>query len=130
MFQIFTITIDITIALMTAIVLCVYIYLFENPKYIPSKKWYISQTEIIPKYKHLEVQMDALILAPKFINWYKNFDPNQVTLRSVTITDIDWFNSIPDLGFVKCSSEAYDYKTGKKILSNIFCYNIPSRVFR
>jgi len=104
--------------------------LYKNRKYVPSKKWFIDtdnngSVEIIPKFAHLEDQMDALILAPKFLNWLNKFDPVQIMLRSVTITDIDWFCA-PNtpynplrLGFVKCSSEAYDFKTGKKIMSNI-----------
>jgi len=101
--------------------------LYKNRKYKPSRKWFIPITanitvEIIPKFAHLEDQMDALILAPKFINWLKKFDQEQIQICSVTITDIDWFSATPNplkLGFVKCSSEAYDYKTGKKIMSNI-----------
>ena len=122
MFQPITITFDMTIAMITSILLCVYLYLFEKHNFTTPKKWYIHCIEIIPKYKHLEPQMDTLIISPKFINWLSNFDPSQITIRSVTITDIDWFSFRPDplkLGFVKCSSEAYDYKTGKKILSNI-----------
>ena len=95
-----------------------------------NKQWFIDTDkngyiQIIPKFEHLEDQMDALIKAPKFINWLNTFDPEQITLRSVTITDIDWFCA-PNtpynplrLGFVKCSSEAYDFKTGKKIISSI-----------
>jgi 8-oxo-dGTP pyrophosphatase MutT (NUDIX family) len=101
--------------------------LLKNRKYVPSRKWFMHVTgniivEIIPKFAHLEDQMDALILAPKFINWLKKFDQDQIQVRSVTITDIDWFSATPNpqkLGFVKCSSEAYDYNTGKKIMSNI-----------
>jgi len=101
--------------------------LLKNRKYVPSKKWFITQDknssiEIIPKFAHLEDQIDALILAPKFINWLKKFDQEQIQVRSVTITDADWFCKGYDplkLGFVKCSSEAYDYNTGKKIMSNI-----------
>ena len=104
--------------------------LYKNRKYTPSKKWFIDtqkngSVEIVPKFAHLEDQMDALIAAPKFLNWLNKFEPTQITLRSVTITDLDWF-SAPNtpynplrLGFVKCSSEAYDFKTGKKIMSNI-----------
>jgi len=100
---------------------------YKSKKYTPSKKWFVDtdkngSVEIIPKYEHLEDQMDALSKAPKFLNWLKNFDPEVITLRSVTITDIDWFAATPNplkLGFVKCSSEAYDFKTGKKIMSNI-----------
>jgi len=104
-----------------------YAYNFIGKKYKPSRKWFMHVTaniivEIIPKHEHLEDQMDALILAPKFINWLKKFDQEQIQMRSVTITDIDWFSATPNplkLGFVKCSSEAYDYDTGKKIVSNI-----------
>ena len=101
----------------------------KNRKYAPSKKWFINtdtdkntSIEIIPKFAHLEDQMDALIIAPKFVNWLKKFDQEQIQVRSVTITDADWFCKGYDplkLGFVKCSSEAYDYNTGKKIMSNI-----------
>lgn len=100
---------------------------YKNKKYMPSSKWFIlteknGNIEIIPKFKHLEDQIDALINAPKFIAWLNKFDPDQITLRSITITDIDWFSKeyLPSkLGFVKCASEAYDFKTGKKIISNI-----------
>jgi 8-oxo-dGTP pyrophosphatase MutT (NUDIX family) len=100
---------------------------YKNKKYAPSSKWFIltkknGNIEIIPKFKHLEEQIDALINAPKFIAWLNNFDHKQITLRSVTITDIDWFSKGYEpskLGFVKCASEAYDFKTGKKIVSNI-----------
>jgi 8-oxo-dGTP pyrophosphatase MutT (NUDIX family) len=100
---------------------------YKNKKYIPSSKWFIlteknGNIEIIPKFKHLEDQIDALINAPKFIAWLNKFDPDEITLRSITITDIDWFSKgyVPSkLGFVKCASEAYDFKTGKKIVSNI-----------
>lgn len=101
--------------------------LYKNRNYKPSRKWFMHvianiTVEIIPKHKHLEDQMDDLILAPKFINWLKKFDQEQITVCSVTITDIDWFSATPNpqkLGFVKCSSEAYDFITGKKIMSNI-----------
>jgi 8-oxo-dGTP pyrophosphatase MutT (NUDIX family) len=100
---------------------------YKNKKYTPSSKWFIfteknGNIEIIPKFKHLEDQIDALINAPKFIAWINNFDPEQIVLRSITITDIDWFSKgyVPsNLGFVKCTSEAYDFRTGNKITSNI-----------
>ena len=100
---------------------------YKNRKYVPWNKWFIlteknGHIEIIPKFAHLEPQMDALVKAPKFIKWLNKFDPEQITLRSITITDIDWFSATPNperLGFVKCASEAYDFKTGKKIISNI-----------
>lgn len=95
---------------------------YKNSKYVPARKWFIKSIEIIPKFAHLEPQMDSLIIAPKFLNWLNNFNEEHITLISVTITDIDWFAAKPDplkLGFVKCASEAYDYTTGKRIVSNI-----------
>jgi 8-oxo-dGTP pyrophosphatase MutT (NUDIX family) len=100
---------------------------YKNRKYVPWKKWFIYteknvNIEIIPKFQHLEDQMETLVKAPKFIRWLNTFNNEQITLRSVTITDIDWFSSMPNpekLGFVKCASEAYDFKRGKKIMSNI-----------
>jgi ADP-sugar diphosphatase len=95
---------------------------YKNSKYVPARKWFIKSIEIIPKFAHLESQMDTLIIAPKFLNWLNNFNTEQITIISVTITDIDWFAAKPDplkLGFVKCASEAYDYITGKRIVSNI-----------
>ena len=100
---------------------------YKNRKYVPWNKWFLyteknAQIEIIPKFADLEDQMDSLVKAPKFIKWLNTFDSEQITLHSVTITDIDWFSATPKperLGFVKCASEAYDFKTGKKIISNI-----------
>ena len=100
---------------------------YKNKKYVPYKKWFMlteknGNIEIIPKFKHLEDQIYVLMNAPKFIAWLNKFDPDQITLRSVTITDIDWFSKgyVPSkLGFVKCASKAYDFKTGKTIASNI-----------
>ncbi len=118
------------IAYYVAVILYQCYIFYKNRKYVPVNKWFIDTEkngyiQIIPKYVHLEDQMDALVKAPKFINWLNKFDPNQITLRSVTITDLDWFsppNTVYNplkLGFVKCQSEAYDFNTGKKIISNI-----------
>jgi|688.fasta_scaffold41529_2 ADP-sugar diphosphatase len=104
------------------------IIFYRNKKYTPSKKWFVNNSdsiicvEVIPKYQHLEDQMDALIIAPKFKNWLNKFCIDDIILHSITITDLDWFCRGYDplkLGFVKCQSEAYDFKTGKKIMSNI-----------
>lgn len=122
----FRLILNITNVLLFCVIFA-YAYNFIGKKYKPSRKWFVSLArnvivEIIPKYEHLEDQMDALVLAPKFIKWLNNFDSEQIMLRAVTVTDIDWFSATPNpqkLGFVKCSSEAYDYETGKKIMSNI-----------
>jgi ADP-sugar diphosphatase len=110
-------TISITIAtIVTILYAC--INLLKKINYItPSNKWFIYCIEIIPKYEHLEDKMETLIASPKFINWLLNF--RDIEIRSVTITDIDYKASNNEILFVKCYSEGYDYKTGKKIMSNI-----------
>jgi 8-oxo-dGTP pyrophosphatase MutT (NUDIX family) len=96
---------------------------FQNKyKKKPIKTWKIQNILLIPKYPHLVDSMDALQSAPKMINWVSKLDKTQMEVRSITITDIDWFSAKPDpnkLGFVKVSVDATDKTTGKKILSNI-----------
>jgi 8-oxo-dGTP pyrophosphatase MutT (NUDIX family) len=121
-----------TITKITLTILIAYnIYVYnKNKKYVPSKKWFAwlldkgkyKYVDIIPKFTHLESHMESLIKAPKFLKWLKKMNSEQITLVSVTVSDIDWFAAIPNpekLGFVKCAGEAYDYLTGKKIVSNI-----------
>jgi len=94
----------------------------SKPKTQKPKTWQIQDILLIPKYPHLVDSMDALQSAPKMINWVSKLDQTQIAVRSITITDIDWFAAKPDpkkLGFVKVSLDAKDKTTGKKILSNI-----------
>jgi 8-oxo-dGTP pyrophosphatase MutT (NUDIX family) len=119
---ILNIVLSILVVILILIVAFICYTHYKNIKYVPARKWFIKSIEIIPKFAHLEPQMNALIIAPKFLNWINKFNTTQITLISVTITDIDWFAAKPDplkLGFVKCASEAYDYTTGKRIVSNI-----------
>lgn len=78
---------------------------------------------IIPGYPHLKASMNALTAAPKFTRWLKKImDKKEVKIKSITITDINWFSAKPDplkLGFVKCTLDATDAKTNEKIMSNI-----------
>lgn len=95
---------------------------YRNKKYVPDKTWYCGSIEIIPAHPHLESSLDSLVMAPKFIKWLRRMNPNQVQINSITITDINWFSAKPTpekLGFVKCSLDAIDKTTGKKIASNI-----------
>lgn len=95
----------------------------KNTKYLPSGTWSCNGINIIPGYPHLEVSMNSLITAPKFVKWLqKMLDKNEVDIRSITITDINWFSAKPNplkLGFVKCTLDATDTKTGGKIMSNV-----------
>ena len=96
--------------------------LSKPKKQNPINTWQIQSIPIIPKYPHLVESMDALQSAPKMINWVSKLDQTQIEVRSITITDIDWFAAKPDpkkLGFVKVSVDSTDKTTGKKILSNI-----------
>ena len=94
----------------------------SKPKTQKPKTWKIQDIPLIPKYSHLVDSMDALQSAPKMINWLSKLDLTQIEVRSITITDIDWFAAKPDpkkLGFVKVSVDATDKTTCKKILSKI-----------
>lgn len=96
--------------------------LSKPKKQNPTKTWQIQSIPLIPKYPHLVESMDALQSAPKMINWVSKLDQTQIEVRSITISDIDWFAAKPDpkkLGFVKVSVDSTDKTTGKKILSNI-----------
>ena len=99
---------------------------FPTTKWTPARKWFATiktkSIEIIPAHPHIESSMDSLIIAPKFVNWLNKFNPQQIQLNSVTITDINWFSAKPEpnkLGFVKCSVDAFDVSSNKKIVSNI-----------
>ena len=99
---------------------------FPTRKWAPARKWFATiktkSIEIIPAHQHIESSMDSLIIAPKFINWLNKFNPQQIKVNSVTITDINWFSAKPEpikLGFVKCTVDAIDVNSNKKIVSNI-----------
>ena len=99
---------------------------FPTKKWVPSRKWFTriktKSIEIIPAHQDIENSMDSLIIAPKFINWLNKLNPQQIKVNSVTITDINWFSAKPDpikLGFVKCTVDAIDVRSNKKIVSNI-----------
>lgn len=88
----------------------------------PNPKWSIQDIPLIPKYPHLIKSMTALQTAPKMINWVNKLNKEEVQVKSITVTDIDWFaaNPTPEkLGFVKVSVDAIDLRTNKKIMSNI-----------
>jgi len=96
--------------------------LSKSKKQNPTKIWQIQDIPLIPKYPHLVDSMDALQSAPKMIKWVSKLDQTQIEIRSISISDIDWFSAKPDpnkIGFVKVSVDSTDKTTGKKILSNI-----------
>ncbi len=95
-----------------------------NTVYTPSSKWVSNGVQIIPAHFGIEKSMDALIVAPKFVNWLQNIlCRRELLVHTVTVTDVDWFAAKPDpvkLGFVKCVlTGATDAVTGKKVMSNI-----------
>lgn len=91
----------------------------KNPA---TEEWSVQGIPLIPKYPHLIRSMAALQAAPKMINWVNKLDKEEVQVKSITVTDIDWFSATPTpekLGFVKVSVDAIDLRTNKKIMSNI-----------
>lgn len=104
---------------LTGLSLSVY-YNYLRPR--PTKKWQINGVPIIPAYPHLNESMDALVIAPKLARWFSKLDKSQIDVRSITVTDINWFSAKPDpkkLGFVKFNIIALDKSTGKQIASNV-----------
>lgn len=92
------------------------------PDAAPTSEWSIQGIPLIPKHPHLVKSMSALQAAPKMINWVNKLDKEEMQVKSITVTDIDWFaaNPTPEkLGFVKVSVDAIDLRTNKKIMSNI-----------
>jgi ADP-sugar diphosphatase len=95
-------------------------YNYLKPR--PTKKWQVDGVPIIPAYPHLNASMDALVVAPKLVRWFAKLDKTQIEVRSITVTDINWFSAKPDpkkLGFVKFNIIALDKSTGKQIASNV-----------
>ncbi len=95
-----------------------------NTVYTPLNRWFSNGVQIIPAHVGIEKSMDALIVAPKFVNWLQNIlCRRELLVSSITVTDVDWFAAKPDpvkLGFVKCAlTGATDAITGKKVMSNI-----------
>lgn len=86
------------------------------------RAWFIGHIQLIPAHSHLISSMDSLIRAPKFLNWIAKLDKTLLVINSITITDINWFSAKPDsnkLGFVKCTVDAIEIASGKKVVSNI-----------
>ena len=114
-----TIIITAGIYFLTGLSLAI-IYNYLKPK--PTKKWQIDGVPIIPAYPHLNESMDALVIAPKLARWFAKLDKSQIDVRSITVSDINWFSAKPDpkkLGFVKFNIIALDKSTGKQIASNV-----------
>ncbi len=104
---------------LTGLSLFIY-YNYLKPK--PTKKWQINGVPIIPAHPHLNESMDALVIAPKLLRWFAKLDKSQIDIRSITVSDINWFSATPDpkkLGFVKFNIIALDKSTGKQIASNV-----------
>jgi len=94
----------------------------KTPAPASTPEWSIQGIPLIPKHPHLIKSMTALQSAPKMINWVNKLDKEEMQVKSITVTDIDWFaaNPTPEkLGFVKVSVDAIDLRTNKKIISNI-----------
>jgi ADP-sugar diphosphatase len=91
-------------------------------KQILFKEWHFNGIPLIPAHSHLCDSMDSLIKAPKLKRWFAKLDVSVIDVRSITITDINWFSAKPDpkkLGFVKFNINALDKSTQKQIASNV-----------
>lgn len=72
--------------------------------------------------QHMRPLFDTICCAPKFTNWLNDFPLDKFDLRSIQLTDADFFgsNTNPDkLGFLKFKCEVYT-KQGEPIDSVVF----------
>ena len=112
----------IPIVITVYIILCTIIAILYDSARPKKSCWFCSSVRLISAHPHLDASMDALRCAPKFVQWVDKLDKTQLKIHSITITDINWFSATPDpkkLGFVKCTVDATDLDTGKKVASNI-----------
>ena len=68
----------------------------------------------------IDSQIQLILKAPKFKNWFEKIDNSALDLQSITITDVDWFCAptaiAPEkLGFLKLTAKVFDRKTGKPV---------------
>jgi len=65
---------------------------------------------------------DAICAAPKFLNWLNAFPLDKFDLRSINLTDVDWFGSSSNpekLGFLKFKCDVYT-KLGEPLDGIVF----------
>jgi len=104
------------------VIVCQVLYSCHERKKNQEQKWSVQGIDLIPGHPHLNASMDSLVIAPKLLKWIEKVDLNQVEIRSMTITDVNWFAATPTptkLGFVKFTLDASDLTTKKKIASNV-----------
>uniref|UniRef100_A0A6C0AYZ5 Uncharacterized protein n=1 Tax=viral metagenome TaxID=1070528 RepID=A0A6C0AYZ5_9ZZZZ len=78
--------------------------------------------KITTHMSHIRPIFETICVAPKFVNWLDEFQLDKFDLRTITITDADFFGpmSCPDkLGFLKFKCEVYT-KLGEPIDSIVF----------
>jgi hypothetical protein len=65
---------------------------------------------------------ETICMAPKFLNWLEEFPLDKFDLRSINLTDIDWFGSSSNpekLGFLKFKCDVYT-KLGEPLDGIVF----------
>jgi len=65
---------------------------------------------------------ETICMAPKFINWLEEFPLDKFDLRSINLTDVDWFGSSSNpekLGFLKFKCDVYT-KLGEPLDGIVF----------
>lgn len=116
----------ILIGLCYVYVFCLFIetlkehYLFKNEK----KIYFYKNVKVYSKLEHIYKNLEALINAPKFMNWIdKIIKENEFQITAFEVTDMDFFGPpvAEKLAFYKGKLEATN-KKGLKVASNI-CNN-------
>jgi len=98
-----------------------YIILFYET-YLKRCEFVYRGIKITTNKSHIRPSFDTICQAPKFLNWLDNFQVDKYDLKSIEITDVDFFgsNKNPDkLGFLKYKCDVYT-KSGEPLDGIVF----------
>jgi len=87
-----------------------------------SPQFIIDGVIIKALHPHLEPKLEAITKAPKFLEWMKNFNRDEIDFKEFNVTDVDFFGPVQPnkLGFVKGYGVAKDKATGEDIPAIVF----------
>jgi 8-oxo-dGTP pyrophosphatase MutT (NUDIX family) len=101
--------------------ICIYLYEFYN-SYLKKCEYIYRGIKITTVNPAIRPVFQVVCRAPKFLNWLDNFQLDKFNLKSILLTDVDFFGSFknPDnLGFLKFKCEVYN-KLGEPLDGIVF----------
>jgi 8-oxo-dGTP pyrophosphatase MutT (NUDIX family) len=101
--------------------ICIYLYEFYN-SYLKKCEHIYRGIKITTVNPMIRSNFEVICRAPKFLNWLDNFQLDKFNLKTILLTDVDFFGSFknPDnLGFLKFKCEVYN-KLGEPLDGIVF----------